>query len=741
MQIEYFEMNYTELKNSLQLFREALQNRRMTQALAALESYLSMTKSPWELHRRLEELKNQYQLMVNYALKGSVDPERPKLYARISSEANAIAEAATRISHALDRNTLYYSTLRYESSQTGDSISSLLDSYRDMVGRRNLVMMSGNLSAGSVHRSAMEALERRIFNRVWTTYPLSQQDESALGEILSSSVLPVYFRRLICSAIMLGGLETFDERRLMLLGRPYASGDSDLEMQALCGLLLVMWANKDRLDGLRHFPAMAATLSEMPKWNEDVKTIFLEFIRTRDTEKITRSIREDLTPSIMKLRPGLKNLSGDVNDQKSIDEILDPEANPEWMDMIENSGLGEKLRKMSEMQQEGADVMLSSFGNLKTFPFFNDIANWFMPFHADHSAVAEVMNQSGSLLNMLLGSSALCDSDKYSMVLSISSLPATQRRMLENQLSAQEEMMKGESTGMIFADIISREKFVNKYVQDLYRFFHLFRRKGEFTNPFTAPVNLVEVKSLEKVFDDADSLSFFGDFYFKHGYYPEAASMYERLVNYHAPDALLYQKLGYSYHQTGLLENALTWYERSELIDSANQWTLKRIAQIYKAKSRFDKAAEYYRRLDLLKPDDISHLMNLGGCLLAMDKPQEALKVYFKVEFLEGENPKKSVRPLAWSLYLTGDFARSRKYYDKMFESGKIQPSDYLNRGHLNLVMHNVSEAIEDYTTYLKLTGYDTDKFEEELKNDRGSLERHGVEPLLIDIVADKTIY
>lgn len=47
-------MTHTELNNSLKLFNEALGQRRMTQALAALDSYLNMVKAPWELHRRLE---------------------------------------------------------------------------------------------------------------------------------------------------------------------------------------------------------------------------------------------------------------------------------------------------------------------------------------------------------------------------------------------------------------------------------------------------------------------------------------------------------------------------------------------------------------------------------------------------------------------------------------------------------------------------------------------------------------
>lgn len=262
-------MNHTELNNSLKLFNEAIEQHRMTQALAALESYLSMIKAPWQLHRRLEELREQYRFMVAYALRGASDPERPNLYARISGEALAIAETAKRLSDSIEKNTLYFSTLRYENTQTSDTIESLIDRYHGLLNKANLVMLSGSASASSSVRLELEGLERRLFNRLWVTYPLPQREVEAIREALSSSLLPVYFKKLLLSALMLGGLTTFDEQRLILLSTPYLASDPDLEMQALCGLLLLMWRHNNVLDGLRHFRSVASALEEKPGWNEE----------------------------------------------------------------------------------------------------------------------------------------------------------------------------------------------------------------------------------------------------------------------------------------------------------------------------------------------------------------------------------------------------------------------------------------------------------------------------------------
>ncbi len=726
-----------ELKNSYTLFNNSLSHHRMTQALAALQSYLTLAKAPWQLHHRLEELQNQYNLMSDYALRAAADPERDKMYARIVYEARAIADEATRNVKSIDDPSLYFSTLRYENLQPADSLAKLVNEYTAVASKASMASFTGNTAASEKFQPEMERLETAIFNRIWTAFPLTPSDEEIIASILSSPALPVHFRRLILSAVMLGGMEVCDERRLLLLASPYLSGDSDLEMPALCALLLLMWRHRDRMAGMRHFIPVGEALTEHKGWARDVKMVFMQFIRTRDTEKITRTIREDIGPSLMKLRPELDRMAGE--DKATLDDLLNPEQNPEWMDMLDKSAIGDKLRKMSELQQEGADVMMSSFGNLKTFPFFNTISNWFLPFHTDHTSVASAGKGVESLINAIGASPALCDSDKYSFVFSLGMIPAAQRSMMESQLSAHADMMLQQNMSALFPEAASREQAANRYIQDLYRFFRLFRRKGEFTDPFAAPVNLVGVKYADEALSDRDTLMVLAEFYFKREYYSEAAEIFRRLTDDSAPDASMYQKLAYSLQQLGDLEEALMWYERADLIDSG-VWTTQRIAQILKLLGRYEEATEYYQRLDRMKPDNISITFNLAGCMLHTKRYAEALRLYSKVEFLEGDSPRKCMRPIAWCALLTRDFDRSRRYYDRIAREDALNITDMLNMGHLSLVSGNPEEALERYRNVLRHTDYDVRRFEAELASDRPILIELGADPLLIDIVADKAI-
>ena len=726
-----------ELKNSYTLFTTSLSHRRMTQAFAALQSYLNLSKAPWQLQRRLEELQNQYNLMSDYAMLGSADPERDKIYSRIGYEAQAIADEAARNLKSADDPSLYFSTLRYENLQAPDSLTKLVSEYSSLASKASMASFTGNDSASAKYQPEMERLETAIFNRIWTAYPLTQIDADTIASVLSSPALPVYFRRLTLSAVMLGGLEVCDERRLMLLASPYLSGDTDLEMPALCALLLLMWRHRDRMAGMRHFIPVGEALTEHKGWARDVKMVFMQFIRTRDTEKITRTIREDIGPSLMKLRPELDRMAGE--DKATLDDLLNPEQNPEWMDMLDKSDIGDKLRKMSELQQEGADVMMSSFGNLKTFPFFNTISNWFLPFHTDHTSVAAAGKGVQSLINAIGASPALCDSDKYSFIFSLGMIPAAQRSMMESQLGAHADMMLQQNMSVLFPEAASREQAANRYVQDLYRFFRLFRRKGEFSDPFAAPVNLVGVKYADEALSDRETLLVLAEFYFKREYYSEAAEIFGRLTDNSAPDTSIYQKLAYSLQQLGKLEEALVWYERADLLGS-DVWTTQRIAQILKLLGRYEEATEYYQRLDSMKPDNISVTFNLAGCMLHTKRYAEALRLYSKVEFLEGDSPCKCMRPIAWCSLLTRDFDRSRRYYDRIACEDSLTVTDMLNMGHLGLVTGHPEEALRCYRNFLRHTEYDVRRFEAELTSDRPTLVELGADPLLIDIVADKAI-
>ena len=81
----------------------------------------------------------------------------------------------------------------------------------------------------------------------------------------------------------------------------------------------------------------------------------------------------------------------------------------------------EKVRKMMDMQKQGSDIYSGGFRQMKQFPFFYDMVNWFTPFYLDHPALRPVIQKLGDtkFLETLMNRSNFCESDRYSLAFAL----------------------------------------------------------------------------------------------------------------------------------------------------------------------------------------------------------------------------------------------------------------------------------------------------------------------------------
>ena len=147
------------------------------------------------------------------------------------------------------------------------------------------------------------------------------------------------------------------------------------------------------------------------------------------------------------------------------------EKNPEWKKELEDSGLGKKLQEYSNLQMEGADVFHSTFSSLKSFPFFSEISNWFMPFDPAYSEIANLFpgeSQNNLLKTAILDSGHMCNSDKYSFCLSLAQIPQAQREMMMNRMGAESEEIKQlQKEAQEMNPTIDEEVISDQDIQDL----------------------------------------------------------------------------------------------------------------------------------------------------------------------------------------------------------------------------------------------------------------------------------
>ncbi len=731
-------MTDKELNDNIALVKRYIAQGRLCDAFRSLRD-ISEKNLRWETTQELNSLEESYRLMLDYAAKGADDSGRDALYASIADKLATCADRLSRDGLKRDTPTLYFNTLRYEALQRGDSIAALIDAYGRLTEDSslfNLIADGGTIDSARADEKEKESIEKRLFDRIWVSFPLHPESAAAITEALKSDKYQVSFKRLIICALLLGELSYHDERRLMSLMDAYDSGsDATLSLAALVALLIGLYIHSDR----RFSPALAhrfEAICEAPHWHNDTKMAFLELIKTRDTERITRKMRDEVIPQMLKIKPDLsKRLSGD----NTID-LGELEENPEWQEMLEKSGITDKLKELSELQEEGADVFMAAFAQLKSFPFFSDVVNWFRQFQPENSAVAEVaFDGSDQLMELVAMSPVLCNSDKYSFALSLKSLPEQQRTLMSSQLQAQSSQLEELRLATEVSALSDRRTIISMFVRDLYRFFKLFRRKGEFVDPFATDLNLSAVEPLSSQIDDAETLGLVAEFYFKRHYWREAKAMFDKIADKLPPSAQIFQKTGYCLYKTGDIHGALLQFEQAELINAENHWTLRRIAACHRLLGDLDKALQYYRRLEPHYPDDFKLVMNIGQLLMELGREPEAVNYFYKADYLSPDSVK-AMRPLAWCLMATRDFDASRKYYSRIIAADPTA-RDYVNLAHLSLADGDFSGAFNNYREALRLTAGGTESLISEIKADEELLTRLGADKSLIPLIIDSILY
>ena len=684
--------------------------------------------------------------MIQYMLDGLNDPNRQTFYNSLLLSAYMLADKTVECLLEKESTALYYQKKRYYKTRPEETIQTALDEVDKATGDLSLNSLlndiDNNPDVQTTLRQKTEQAENELFVRIWSNYPASEWDYSALEEGLSPARFPNETVVLIIAALTLNILHRYDEKKLDMLLTVYsASEEEEIRQRALCSALILFFIYRKRVNLSPALTAHIEALKEEDRFSRDIRNIFLQLIKSRETERISRKFTEELLPEMMKLSPSLYNK---INPTDIDPESGSPDPNPEWQELLEQSGIADKIKELNDLQMEGSDVFLSTFSGLKSFPFFQELGNWFRLFTSEHSAIQDIFpdgeNGKNNSLQLIGYSRFLCNSDKYSFCLSLKQVPASQRQMMTMQFNAEgADMAQIEKERRETSADETKTGISNQYIQDLYRFFKLHNRRNEFHDLFAHPIDLMQVDSLQSILDSDETLRIIGELYFKKAYYDDALILFRRLSDRYTTDNGLYQKIGYCLQAAGQYDKALEAYLQAEIIQPDNTWTVRRIAACYRSLKNSQKALEYYLRAESLQPDNLSIELLIGHCYVEEKNYEEALKYYFKVDYLKPESGK-AWRPIAWCSFLTGKHEQALRYYEKIL-SNVPSALDYMNAGHVELALKRTRRALELYRQSISLDNNDTQSFVNNFKQDIPELVRAGVAENDIPILLDQLLY
>ena len=731
-------MTLQEIDNIHQLANNCINDAEVNDAFGQI-SMLVNELGRGDLTDELERLRMSYSFMLKYLEQGVMDPQRDEILSNIRQSLYTLNDQCYIGLLEATSPEVFYARRRELSNK---SLLSIIEEYRESLKLLSLAQSTpaeqGDSHVILSHLHKTEEIETQLFNRVWSSFPLSADDANNLKLCISGDILPMHTRCLLIAALFLGLMKFYDETKMLILLEAYSlSDDPQVQLRALTCAMLSMMAHRRRTTSSKPIQMRLAAMLDTPDFDRDVWNIQIQLARSRNTENVKERVRNDLIPNIMKMRPDIIDKLKDKDSQ--VIDLSDIEANPEWQEWLDQSGITRRIEEFNAMQLEGSDVFIATFAHLKTFPFFKTLSNWFLPFFAAHSSVVENLGADKiGLAEVIQHAPYLCNSDKYSFCLSLGALPESQRMMMSAQLEEQNAALNEAQLSELPDSRKQRVSIINAFVQDLYRFFKLFSRRREFIAVMDDPgLDMTDCLPLVEVTRDSHVLELLGAFYFKNGFYDDAIKCFIRLEGMdNATDDHIYQKIGFAYQNAGKPDLALNYYKRYELLHEEDAWNIRHIAACYRELGRYEESLEYYRRAEAMEPDNVSLTLTIGHVLLEQNHTSEALQQYYKADLMNGAK-HRAWRPIAWCSFLLSDYDHAMDYYDRIARDDTPTPQDLLNRGHVLLCQGNTQEAIATYRQALQGMDGDCAKFRAAFKGDAIELRLHGISAVDQSLIPD----
>ncbi|MEA2042796.1 MAG: tetratricopeptide repeat protein [Bacteroidota bacterium] len=698
------------LSNSIQFSFEKLINR-------ATELGQSMIKDD------LDSQKRVYTQMLHYTFRNAEDPQRAEILKKLKIRLLEINDEL--------RERLFESDTSRALSNEKKNILRKTTQSRQYI--EDLKALTGDPESPE-RKQKMQA----VFSLIWFTDKLSESELDAITKCVKSSNTEFYEKSLIISALTMSLLRYFDLKKFTALFNAYDINGKYIWNRAFVGLIIAFYVYNSRVSLYDELQDRLEQISDDKGMERYLEQVLLQLIRTRETEKISEKLRNEIIPEMTKFRPEIEQK---LDLDKILSDKLIEDKNPEWEEVFKDSSdlLG-KMEEMSKMQLEGSDVFMSAFSELKHFSFFNESANWFLPFYKENQDVKNVFADepeefdSEVFTGGLQKSGYICNSDKYSFCLNIEMMPKAQKEMILNLFKMELEAMDEVASEDKILDSKNDDKFIfTRTIQDIYRFFKLSRFKNDLPDFFNSKLDIHNTLFFKIVNKDESVLRKIAEFYLKKNYYSEAAETFLLLSKEEKSIKRTYEKVAFAYQKMKSYKTALKYYKRAEFFNADTVWLNKKLGFCYRKLGDYDNALLYYKKAKDQQPENLHVIANIGHCYLSDEKFEKALKAYFKVEYFDPENIRVK-RPLAWCSFVLGKLDSAEKYLSKLIEM-KPTAHDYINLGHVLFCKNKKSEALEFYKKATQSLNYD--KVKESILNDKSHMLKNGSSEAEIYLLLD----
>lgn len=698
-----------------------LMDKRLDVAIELLEQ-LYVQRPTLIGHSELEAVKNDYQLMVDYMERGFTDDKRASLYLSLLQRLYRVA-ADLEISWRCKNVIVYVDAFRISDhlNTSHDFIRSVLESFVSDVAMLSLLPEAERTEKAKDLYDRHQVFVNRLFNTLWTSCQWSDDDCAFYTGLMLSPMVDVVDQQLLVSAVTLGAMNQFDINKFKALTTVYQqSTDERVRQRALVGWVLSVF------EGMDIFPEQDEIIRKLCENKDTIRELYtlqIQFFYSQDTEKDNEKLQRDIMPYLVDGSNITIGRLGIVEkEEDSLENILNQDAEDKRMEQME-----EKVRKMMEMQKQGSDIYFGGFRQMKRFPFFNDLANWFTPFYIDHPALRTTIERIGqpNILQTITNQGNFCESDKYSLAFAMESII--------NQIPGNiKEMMGSEGAFAPMGTTLDKSNptyICRAYIQDLYRFFRLYRSSNELINPFidnhkssfVADTFFFVYKSFIGTGLDEYKMRL-ALYLYKH---KNMDKLVELMSTFHVEDANYNILMGYINLYFGKPDVAYQIFNMVLQEDTENQWALKGMARAAMDCEDYDTAEHTYSQLLRLEPDNINYAVKRCVTLLKTERYAEAREELFRLDYQYPDNMNVK-RVFAWTMLLDKSLDKASQLYDLILSDAPMA-EDYLNSGYCWWAKGNIGQAKNSFQAWITMTKGNKDRLLEEIRNDQKVLDLYGI--------------
>lgn len=570
----------------------------------------------------------------------------------------------------------------------------------DTYGKESIQEQKGYKAADESQRE--EALDR-LFHLIWKEKPYCNGGGMGIAEY------PVSVQEYLISAVTLSLLEYFHTDRLKSLIQLAHSQDTGLRMRAMVGILCCCCIHKNIMP---FYPEAIKLITDLFSHKQYCKyaTYFqANMILVAASGDACRELKEEIIPQLTKLLDANKDKFGfNDNNAGDLEDFLSNSANLSPEEKKLKKEIDKKMRRLFDIFSTGIDINQGAMQELYKHPFFDTTSHWLLPFTPERSEIKGLSGiDSEELIGFHLsitGNTSLCDTDKYALSLKVQSEMG--KRMVKRAEELEESIP--EETLENFVIQMKRMKpseddSMRNYIQSLYRFF----KRSSFTSindidPFTDDAQLlISVPFLRDTLTHTEAyLCTLAEMCGSLGRFEDAIYYWQTDIDHFGATAATYEHLAHNQEMMGMTDEAITSYRKSLQLEPDNKETADRLQRAYGKAGLYDKQLKVLLQLEQAMPDDAAILTATGLCLINLEQWKEAAQRFHKME-LNGQRELPSYRAIAWCAMMQSDFKKAAKYYAYLIASPSAKWEDYLNMGHIHLLLYQNSKALKHYTEAL----------------------------------------